>query len=987
MSEKAKRLTLELRGKFNEIADKEVLAGRLEQGQVDGLLNEYLTHVVTSDGKKFFKDFTLSTNELGETIVKERPKSPTHPSVTQDLGFGEEFNNFAMERRIKKLKMPDGTWVERPTIEQINEVMRPYIKGGGNAFSENIADIYLARALKHNNLMFDETYMQEMMRMFGDDLPEGVFSPKKGFKTVMNYGLFKRNVEDIAKLKNSLAMEREIMVHRLEAFKRGEKFDAAAYMKQRGSDDYEKFVQEGYDVLGFNRDSYRTEGTPMLELTPEQVQKVQVWHQGTLDELKGKYKRWFDDAELNRRNGFEVGNKTIEQLMKYNDTLESLTPLEIKQMHGTITDKMNQARKISIAKNQNRVLGMYDKFTHLMKVSQTAMLPSFHVRNMLSNQFQNYLAIGNDVFDTGMQKKVMHVLRSQGDSKKLGAMQPLVVKNAKGETTGVMSWNDIILEAQARGVLDEGFFGAEIGARDKSAGLIKKLQGVKVGKKEVNLDPTSTENTLAKLGTNVGSNVEGHARLMQFVSHIKNGKSAEEAADLVNKYLFDYSDLTHFEQNVMKRIFPYYTWLRKNAKLQLTQMVEQPGKYRDTAKAMNAVESGVDEEDRVETQYLAPFAKDWLQISGFDKDGKTNILNPNMPFQDISRLPNPLDLKQSMEALIPQTNVLPKEILQQATNHDFFFNDKIQKEGEGAGKRLAHALTNYAPGLQIHDLLTKDDKGRQALSTAGVKTLNYDYATAKDVTIAKYLGKYKDKEPATVTKKFMDSLERKDAITVTQQSASRLLDDYINGEDIGKTKAGIFTPFAKVMKEVGLDKAKNREWVSATLDATHLEKYLTGSDFEMAKITKVRDGDTIEVELNGKKEAVRFNLIDTPEIAHQKGEKSMAFGDEAHRNMSRLAGLGKDARLVISKDKDAHGRLVAYVYVDGVDLNKEQLESGNAQLRYVNASENPYNYDEYRKAQTRAFDKRRGVWSIDGYADNKKGTDYNKREAYKRYQK
>ena len=34
----------------------------------------------------------------------------------------------------------------------------------------------------------------------------------------------------------------------------------------------------------------------------------------------------------------------------------------------------------------------------------------------------------------------------------------------------------------------------------------------------------------------------------------------KEAVDKVNKYMFDYSDLTDFEKDTMKRIIPFYIY-------------------------------------------------------------------------------------------------------------------------------------------------------------------------------------------------------------------------------------------------------------------------------------------------------------------------------------------------------------------------------------------------------------------------------------------
>ena len=88
-----------------------------------------------------------------------------------------------------------------------------------------------------------------------------------------------------------------------------------------------------------------------------------------------------------------------------------------------------------------------------------------------------------------------------------------------------------------------------------------------------------------------------------------------------------------------------------------------------------------------------------------------------------------------------------------------------------------------------------------------------------------------------------------------------------------------------------------------------------------APITKVVDGDTIEVRRLGKIVRVRLWGIDTPEW--QQG-----FSHEAHEfTKRRLAGCQVEVR---GKEWDKYGRLVAMVTVDGNPLNEELLREGLA---------------------------------------------------------
>lgn len=83
----------------------------------------------------------------------------------------------------------------------------------------------------------------------------------------------------------------------------------------------------------------------------------------------------------------------------------------------------------------------------------------------------------------------------------------------------------------------------------------------------------------------------------------------------------------------------------------------------------------------------------------------------------------------------------------------------------------------------------------------------------------------------------------------------------------------------------------------------------------------VPDGDTLSVIRYGKSVRIRLFGIDCP-------ERGQDFGRAARRFTSERA-FGKTVRAV-EMDTDAYGRPVAWVWVDGVALNKELVRAGLA---------------------------------------------------------
>lgn len=126
-------------------------------------------------------------------------------------------------------------------------------------------------------------------------------------------------------------------------------------------------------------------------------------------------------------------------------------------------------------------------------------------------------------------------------------------------------------------------------------------------------------------------------------------------------------------------------------------------------------------------------------------------------------------------------------------------------------------------------------------------------------------------------------------------------------------------------------------------------------------VTRVIDGDTIELE-NG--ERVRYLGVDTPESVHPS-EPIQCFGVEsATKNRELVEGK----RVTLEKDitdRDKYGRLLRYVFVNGVHIGLELVRQGYASV-YTYPPDVRYS-DELLVAQQEARNAKRGLWgSCDG---------------------
>ena len=134
-----------------------------------------------------------------------------------------------------------------------------------------------------------------------------------------------------------------------------------------------------------------------------------------------------------------------------------------------------------------------------------------------------------------------------------------------------------------------------------------------------------------------------------------------------------------------------------------------------------------------------------------------------------------------------------------------------------------------------------------------------------------------------------------------------------------------------------------------------------GSAATQARVTRVVDGDTITITLDGRRERVRLIGIDAPEVSHD-GTPSDCYGRAATRLLRQLA----DDRTVEVRpgreQRDRYGRLLAYVKVRGAadDLQTMLLREGAA--RTLEIFPNTANAARYAELAAAARAQRRGLW-------------------------
>ena len=126
-------------------------------------------------------------------------------------------------------------------------------------------------------------------------------------------------------------------------------------------------------------------------------------------------------------------------------------------------------------------------------------------------------------------------------------------------------------------------------------------------------------------------------------------------------------------------------------------------------------------------------------------------------------------------------------------------------------------------------------------------------------------------------------------------------------------------------------------------------------------VTRVVDGDTVHVRLDGDDEAVRYIGVDTPETVKPR-TPVQCFGTAASAYNHRLVD-GQPVRLRFdAEQRDRYGRLLAYVYRarDGLFVNAALVRGGYATTLTI--PPNTEHASQFATLERRARERRRGLW-------------------------
>lgn len=316
-----------------------------------------------------------------------------------------------------------------------------------------------------------------------------------------------------------------------------------------------------------------------------------------------------------------------------------------KEAASQITQFTKNLKEIS--NPSSKTMQNFDKVLSKWKAGVTIYVPSHHVRNMIGDVYFNWMGGVNSLrpYSTSLRVMQSQKGRYEGLAEMHNLTNPNALKaaiagrspSAVGKQTaltmkdGTNVTNDMVyVSAFQQGILPTTRVLEDI-PDDAMTALdrIKPLGG-----------------RGQKVAHTVSEGRDHYVRLAHYVDALKKSRkpfeqAVEEAASTVRKWHPDGMDLTVFERNVMRRMFPFYSWTRKALPLIVESIVATPGKVMAIPKGQYLLQNAMG----IQTGPISdPFPydqlfPDWIREKGIGPimggPGDYTVVNPGNPTMDL----------------------------------------------------------------------------------------------------------------------------------------------------------------------------------------------------------------------------------------------------------------------------------------------------------------------------------------------------------------
>ena len=456
----------------------------------------------------------------------------------------------------------------------------------------------------------------------------------------------------------------------------------------------------------------------------------------------------------------------------------------------------------------------WDALSNLFKTWVTTPFAAFHSRNLMSGFFNQWR---DDAFSLGANKQAMDVLRGGQLAKPLPGMA--------GATP--QEWTDqLVREAVAGRVAftrDSGR-GADT-AVQAGQGLIARSPGPdggglldwakgfvpEKGKVREQLNPFNVEgvnrdrdvNVFVKQMRAAQGAIDDWVQLGHYISKRQAGFNPEQAALAVKKYHNDYLDLTSTERNVLKRVFPWYSFSRRALPPLLEDLATKPAKVQ----AALRLTTGVRDPGEFTPGYVAEGAS--VPIPGAPDGQQRYISSFGLPIEDeaLKTLGSFArgDVTRGLQSLLGMAQPQIKVPLEQAFGTQLFTGRRLED------LRALSAVKNT--GLL-------DEENARVLSQVVANSPASRFASSLD----KLLDDRKGTVPTAVNLLLGARISDVDAAQQRDLAAKRLLQEQLRGKPGVRVAEDVYVPVDKLPLLDPLDAQLYALYRSASKSAQEVAK-------------------------------------------------------------------------------------------------------------------------------------------------------------------
>lgn len=180
---------------------------------------------------------------------------------------------------------------------------------------------------------------------------------------------------------------------------------------------------------------------------------------------------------------------------------------------------------------------------------------------------------------------------------------------------------------------------------------------------------TETGNSLIHYGQHTADAVDELNHTGAWLSALHQGYDPAAAMALATKAQYNYSNLSGFENQVMRRLMPWYNWSRQNIPYQVQHLMQHPG-------GLNAAAIKGTDDLRQKEGFVPDYIAEGTQVPVGKESGGTQrfLTDLGLPYEDLGDMasggPNPL--ARQMEKYLGQLNPLIKAPLEYATGKQFY---------------------------------------------------------------------------------------------------------------------------------------------------------------------------------------------------------------------------------------------------------------------------------------------------------------------------